>query len=347
MRVLIGGVSSSTGRLLAERLLAQPDMDEVIGLDAAACTPPVPGMRFVRAGLCQPEWSSLLARADAALLLIGQRWPLRWGVRGGEMALVEESKCFIRAAVAARVPRLIVVQSAAVYGISPHLSLTPNPSPLHGEGLSSAGVPPLYAVERGAGGEAGPTPNNLRPESPPAGGYRAGAYARARAFVEDYLDTVPENGYNGTLTRLRAAWVCGPHHLALIRHLCGGPVLACGYADRVIQVVHEDDFIAAVTLALRQDCPGVYHVCPDAGLTFQQAASLTGESRDCQPLSWLVLRAWWAWRFRRQPSPPAWVRSLYLSRPMDGARLRAAGWTPRHTSREAMIAAREIFRAGK
>jgi nucleoside-diphosphate-sugar epimerase len=313
MRVFIGGVSGSTGRLLAERLLAAPDIDEVIGLDAAACYPPVAGLRFVRAGWDQAGWRPLLAQVDAAVLLIGVRWPLRWGVRGGEMALVDDSRRFINAVVAARVPHLIVAQSAALYGSWPTL-------------------PPTAANQD---------------EISPIRGHVGSAYARARAFIEDYLDTLPENGYNGLLTRLRSAWICGPHHLALLHQLFSGPVRACGYDERVIQVVHEDDFVAAVELALRQGCPGVYHVCPDAGMMFEQVASVTGDSHDCQPLPWLVLRAWWGWRFGRRPSPPAWVRSLYMNCPAAGTRLRAAGWSPRYSSREALSAALEIFRSGK
>ena len=56
MRVLIAGVAGHTGRLLAERLLIEPDIDAVTGIDARACYPPIPGLRFVRVRPRQPEW---------------------------------------------------------------------------------------------------------------------------------------------------------------------------------------------------------------------------------------------------------------------------------------------------
>lgn len=308
MRLLIAGVSSPTGRMLAEYLRAAPDVESVTGLDTVRCSPPVAGMHFVRASFRQPDWTPLLAQVDAAVLLTGLRWPLRQSARAAEQAQVEDSKAFVSAALRARVPRIIVASSAALYGPQP--------------------------------------PGAIR-EGAPLHGYRASVYARGRAFVADYLETAAKNDYNKSLTCLRAAWISGPRHLEAIRHLTGGPVLACGYDDRVIQAVHEDDLLAAFGLALRHDLAGVYNVCPDGGLTLPQVALLVGESRDCMPLPWLTLRAWWHWRFRGQPTPPAWVRSLYLSRPLDGQKLRAAGWTPRFSSREALIAAQQGFRAEK
>ncbi len=306
MRVLIAGVSFSTGRLLAEHLLAAPDVERVIGLDAGRCTPPVPGLHFVRTSLRQPEWVSLLSEVDAAILLTGLRWPRRWRERRSEQTLVEDTKAFLRAAQQAGVPHVITATSAALYG------------PQDAEAVT---------------------------EAAPVRGSRSSAYARARAMAADYLEIMAESGYNGTLTRLRPAWISGPHHLDLVRHLTGGPVLACGCEDRRLQAVHEDDLLAAFDLALRHPLTGIFNVCADQGMTFQQVAVWIGESRDCQPLSWLTLRAGWHWRWRGQPSPPAWVRSLYLSRPLSGDRLRAAGWTPQHSSREALSAALEVYRS--
>jgi UDP-glucose 4-epimerase len=305
MRVLIAGVAGSLGRALVERLLADPACEQVFGLDAGACYPPVPGLHFVRADLRQPEWTPVLAQVDAAVLLTGLAWPLGRS-SGTAEALVEDSKSFVRAAVAASVPRLVVATSAALYGSQP-AGLVTEGAPLHG--------------------------------------YQASAYARARAMLSDYLDAVAQGGYNGTLTRLRAAWMCGPQHLALVRYLTGGPRLACGYGDRVLQVVHEADMVAALGLALHRDLPGVYNVCADGGLPFRQVAALVGDGGACAPLAWLVVRAWWGWRWRGQRTPPGWVQGLYRSQPLDAGRLRAAGWTPEHSTRNALVDALKVVRA--
>jgi nucleoside-diphosphate-sugar epimerase len=109
MRVLVAGVAGPTGRLLAEHLLAEPDVESVTGLDARACYPPIPGLRFVRARPRQPEWTPLLHEVDAAIHLDGLRWPLSWSDRTQEMTLVEDSKFFLRAVTEANVPKTILL----------------------------------------------------------------------------------------------------------------------------------------------------------------------------------------------------------------------------------------------
>jgi UDP-glucose 4-epimerase len=303
MRILIAGVSGPTGRRLAERLLAEPDIESVTGLDARACAPPIPGLRFARAHPRQPEWTPLLRDIDAAIHLDGLRWPPSWSRRAEDARLVDDTKFFLRAVIAAHVPKTILLTSAAVYGAQP-------PGPVT--------------------------------ESASVRGHQSSAYARARAQVSDYLDGLQ---YNGVLTRLRVAWLCGPHHLALIRLLTTGPVLACGYEDGALDVIHENDLIAAVVLALRRDLPGVYNVGADGGITLREAAALVNASQTCLPMGLVVLRAWWRWRWLRWRTPPLWVRSLYASRPLDTNRLRAAGWTPQYTPRRALTEALDVFRA--
>lgn len=303
MRVLVTGAAGSLGRLLAERLLGETTISEVIGLDARACRPPVPGMRFVRADLRQPEWTPLLDGLDAVLnmsWLMG--WPSR-RVTGQDM--VEGSKIFLDAVRAAGVPKLITVSHVAVYGSQPAQSIH--------EGF-------------------------------PVRGHGIGVYHRALALLADYLDTLD---WRGTiLTRLRTAWPCGPHYLTLARSLANGPVLACGCGDRAIQVAHEDDLVAGLLLAIQRDLPGVYHLASEGSLTFHELAALVGKDQACTPLPWLMLRRWIGWRLRGMPTPPGWVRSFYAGGQLDTAKLRAAGWTPRHTARETVSAALEVVRSG-
>ncbi len=303
MRVLIAGVAGHSGRLLAERLLIEPDIDAVTGIDARVCYPPIPGLRFVRVRPRQPEWLPLLAEADVAVHLDGLRWPPPWSRREQEAQLVEESKYFVGAVASAGVPKLIVLNSAALYGPQP-------PGPVT--------------------------------EHSPVRGHEASAYARTRAQVSDVLDGMR---YNGVLTRLRAAWLCGPRHLALVRAFNRGPVRACGYEDRVLDVLHEEDLIAAVLLALRRDLPGVYNTGASGGIALRDAAALVNDNQTCVPLGWLVVRAWWRWRWLHWRTPPLWVRSLYDTRPLDTGKLQAAGWTPRYTPRQAMIESLEVLRA--
>lgn len=306
MRVLIAGVASSTGRLLAERLIAGGH--DVTGLDSGPCYPPITGLRFVRCRLDRPDWQPALDGIDALVLLTGLALPARRERARRVNPLVRESQAVVQAAAAAGVPKLVTATSAAVYGPQP--------------------------------------PGQPIPEGAAVRGHQASEYARARAQVEDNLEILAGSGYNGVLTRLRCAWIVGPHHLGLVHFVRGGPVLACGYENQPLPVVHEEDVIAALALALRDDLPGVYHAASAGVTSWRAVTDLIGEGRACQPLPWLVLRAWWDWRFRGRRTPPGWFRALYESCPLDTRRLRAAGWAPRHTAREALVAALEVLRAG-
>ena len=306
MRVLITGVAGSTGRLLAERLLADPGIASVIGLDARACHPPVPGMIFVRADLRQPEWTGLLREVDIVIHLAGMGWPLPWRQRAGEEGRIEGTRALVQALRVARVPRLIAINSAALYG---------------------------------------PQPPGEVAETAPAHGYHYGAYARARAQIEDMLaemlPAIPETA----VTRLRTAWPSGSTHQALVRHFARNPVLACGLEDRCLHVVHEGDLVDATRFVLWHDLIGIYNVAASTALTFGELAALVGKTRACVPLAWITLGAWWRWRWRGQRTPPGWVRSLYHSQPLSTAKLRAAGWQPQRRPREAISAALEAYQA--
>ncbi|MBN1681726.1 MAG: NAD-dependent epimerase/dehydratase family protein [Anaerolineae bacterium] len=291
MRVLVTGVASSLGRLVAERLLAEPAVETVIGLDDRACRPLVPGIRFVRANLRRPEWTSVLDGVDAAVVLGGvQGW---LSGRSATMRLVEDGKYILRAMITAGVPKIITGSSMVVYGPQPRVPIT---------------------------------------ETLPVRGHQASPYARSLALLSDYVDTLAQPGT--TITRLRSAWVCGPHESTPMRYLASRPVLACGHTEHRIQAVHEDDLVAAFWLAIRHDLPGVYNVAADDGCPVRDVAALVGCSRVCVPLPWLALRGWLRLRGFRRSS--GWVRALYCSGHLDTARLRAAGWRPAYSTRQVL-----------
>lgn len=305
MRVFIAGVASRTGRLVAARLVATPGIEHVTGLDARACYPPVAGMRFIRADIMRAEWTSALEGRDAVIVLHALAGPPHWRARHSEIALVSSIQRVCDAAAAARVPLLIVANSAALYGAQPSARIS---------------------------------------ENAPVRGHDASAYARARARIADYLDLLAHD-YPGTLTRLRAGWLCGPHHVALLRQFTGEPVLACGYEQRAVPIIHEADAASAIVFALQQKLPGVYNLAADDALTFSDIAALVGKQHGCTPLPWLVVRAYVRWRWLRWRAPPLWVRGLYRSAALDTRKLRAAGWQPQVTARAAFNEALDVLRA--
>lgn len=305
MRVFVAGVASRIGRLVAARLIADPAIEHVAGLDERACYPPVDGMRFIRADIMRAEWTPVLDECDAVIVLPALAGTPHWCDRHSEIALVSAVQRVCDAAAAAHVPKLIVANSAALYGAQPPARIL---------------------------------------ESAPVRGHSASAYARARARVADYLDMLA-NDYPGTITRLRAGWLCGLHHVALLRQFTGEPVLACGYEQRAISIIHEGDVANAILFALHHKLPGVYNLAADDALTFSDIAALVGKQHGCTPLPWLVVRAYVRWRWLRWRTPPLWVRGLYRSAPLDTGRLHTSGWQPQITARAAFDEALDVLRA--
>ena len=307
MHVLVAGVASSLGRLLAERLLANPAVTAVTGLDDRPCYPPVAGMRFVRAGYDQPDWWPYLDEVDGVVLLLPAQWPVPRRSRLSEAWMLSASQAVIRASAARRVRHLVVANNIALYGRTP--------------------------------------PGAALDETAPVGGYTASAHARARARLSDFLDRMATIEYNGTLARLRLGWVAGPHHLEVVRHFRRLPALVCGYESRALPLVHEADAVTALEHAVCGRLEGIYHVAAPEGLPFRDLAAILGQARPCVPLAWATLRAGWGWRWRGWPTPPLWSRALYAGPGLDTTNLRAVGWRAHSSARAALVEAYEVWRS--
>jgi len=278
VRILIAGVAEWLGRQVAERLLNTPGVDTVIGLDARACTPPVAGLRFVRVAWDRPEWTALLRNIDAALYLPGL---VDWRRKMPDP--VAAVKSFTRAVIAAGVPKLIIPNSALVYGLSKADRLT---------------------------------------EDAPLRGYQAGEYARRRAFVADYLDGVARRFPALAITEIRAAWVSGPHYPALDQFIQHTPVLVCEWEGKTLQVTHEMDLVETLVLAARQEMAGVYNLSSGMGQPWREVAAQFGQDRPCISWAGLMVRVWRRWHlFRPGALPPDVVRALYRSPALDTQKL--------------------------
>jgi nucleoside-diphosphate-sugar epimerase len=116
----------------------------------------------------------------------------------------------------------------------------------------------------------------------------------------------------------------------------GGP--RAGDLGRPVQFVHVDDVASAVALAADLRLRGVFNVAPDGWIAEETAGELVGGvSRLSLPGRAVRLLALAA---RRLDRGHLRVRALpYAIHPWVVAndRLRAAGWTPRHSSEEALI----------
>lgn len=297
MHVLVGGVATLIGHGVATHLRDDPAIDAVVGLDARPLPALLPGVRFVRARIAQPEWRPLLRGVDAAVWLVGDLQPARRGDRAQAADTVADLRAFLDAVRVSDVGRLVVVNDAALYG---------------------------------AQGE------NPVTEMAAALGHSGGPYARTRARAADYLDAWGRT-WPGTLIRLRPALVVGPHYRTAPDWMATSHPLIPGREARPLQVLAENDLIAAVAAAIRWDEPGVYNVAAAPG-TIRQ---LAGDSRGYRP--WIVqwIRAWWGWRWRGSHLTPEWLARIFGGVVLDVTRWQAAGGGANRSSAAVMDAAHD------
>lgn len=298
MRLLITGVAGGAGRLLAQRLLDDPAVTALTGLDERPLRPAIPGLRFVRVALDQPEAGGLVAGMDAIVHPASLDGGADGSRRAPERVPVDRTKRLVDLAQAANVRRLVVILSGAVYG-----------------------------GPRGAAHHEG---DRIR-------GHGAGSLVRAQAQIADYLDAVAARWPSGALVQFRVAWLCGPGAMRLVRWWQRAPVIACGRGEQLFQALHPDDLVAAVRLALRDGLTGVYNAGDAEPLPLHAVAQVVGRAGACAPLGLLLLRAWLAqYRGGGAPSADA-LRALYGGGVLDTSRLREAGWVPRYTTRGALL----------
>jgi UDP-glucose 4-epimerase len=100
--------------------------------------------------------------------------------------------------------------------------------------------------------------------------------------------------------------------------------------------VHEDDIVGVLEHAVAHDLPGTYNVAGDGVLVLSEIASLIG--RPLAPIlpPWGTGLAAAALRAAGVRIPEEMARQLRYGRALDNRKLKAAGFTLRYTSREAV-----------
>jgi nucleoside-diphosphate-sugar epimerase len=108
--------------------------------------------------------------------------------------------------------------------------------------------------------------------------------------------------------------------------------------DAPVQFVHHADLAAAVDLARRARLSGPYNVAPDGWIDGAALRALAGGPRVRLPDRFASRMADVRWRLLLTPERPG--LTPYTRHPWVVAndRLRAEGWTPRHTNEESYLA---------
>jgi len=299
--IAVTGASGLVGQRLLPKLAEDEGVTHLIGLDVHDPRRRVRNLDFHRVDIGGAELKPLLEAADVLVHLATVVDPIPDETLMARVN-VEGTRRVLDAAAAVGVRKVIRVSSAAVYG-----AWANNPVPLTED-------------------------TALRPNP----GFAPGVHA---AEVERLLGEWSEEHPAVTVTTLRSAPVLGAGAERLpSRLLLGRPPLRVRGATPPVQVVHVDDLVDALLLAVADDLPGTYNVAADGWLGADDARALLPRSLlPPMPAELLERTLARAWGSGLGDVPPSVVPYLVHPWVVANDRLRAAGWQPRHSNEDAIV----------
>jgi UDP-glucose 4-epimerase len=156
--------------------------------------------------------------------------------------------------------------------------------------------------------------------------------------VEQALRAFAARNPATTVTVLRVTTEVGAELRGSRLALLGLPAVPgmLGFDPRC-QFVHEDDVIGALVHVCQHDLPGVYNVAADGVLALSEVAALLGKPLLPILPPWGTTLAAAGLRRLGLPVPLEALRELRVGRGLDNRRLKAAAYSYRYTTREAVL----------
>jgi UDP-glucose 4-epimerase len=304
-RVLITGVGSQVGSLLAAQLERDPDVEYVAGLDIRPPNVPLDTTEFIDADIRDPEIGRLIPPTGVDTIVHEQivRQP---GPRMSSRAMHDVNVIGTLQLLAAceRVPtlRTIVVRgSAGVYGAEPQ-------------------APQFFDEEM-----ARLFPLRTR-------------FQRDVAEIENYFETYSRRHASVSCAMLRYQPAIGPGLRTQITRYLSQPVcpIYMGFDPR-IQLVHIDDALDAIVAAVRSPVQGAVNVAGRGTIGLTRMIRLAGKRAlpIASPLFGAVTST--GQRLGLDTQSEDFKRLLRYGRGVDTRRLtEEVGFTPRHSTVDAV-----------
>ena len=216
------------------------------------------------------------------------------------------------------------------------------------DAVARAGVPALVYSSSVGAYSPGPKDRGVD-ESWPTHGWPKAAYTREKAYLERVLDGFEPANPGVRVVRIRPGFVFKRESASEQRRLFAGPLLP----NRLVrpntvpvipdlpglrfQALHSADAAEAFRLAAARPVSGAFNIAADPVVD----AALLAKCLDARVVpmpAWPVRTALSAaWRLHLVPASPGLFDAVLQLPIMDTGRARAElGWSPRHTSREAI-----------
>jgi UDP-glucose 4-epimerase len=298
-RVLVTGLGTFWGGLVAQQLEADPDVEVIVGLDTEPPAIELERTEFVRVD----QNYSILARIVAATkidTIIHTFLVMNSGQMSSramkEINVIGTMNLFAAASAAgSTVERVVVKSSSLVYGADRE--------------------DPAFFRE-----------DMKRSKYPRTG------LERSILAVEDYVRDFAVDNPHVTVSLLRFSNVLGPTIETPFSKLLQLPLVPSilGFDPR-FQFVHEDDVVRSILFVLENDLAGIYNVAGDGMLPWSEVATICGKRTVPLPplmtgTAALPLRA------LGYDMPPEVLELLRYGRGVDGSKLVESGFDYRYTS---------------
>ena len=298
---MLTGAAGSLGRRVADRLAAAPDVEQVVAIDLVEPARLPAGATFAAADLATADLKPLVEGADTIVHLAFSAGP---DLDDDAVARsnIEGTQRLLDAAGAVGVRHVVLISSATVYGAWPA-----NPIPLTEEAPIRPNPGASYPVQK------------------------AEIERLGREWTVDHPGT--------TVAVLRpAVAVAEGEQSWLARSLGLTRGIRAGSDDAPVQLLHLDDLADAVELARREHLDGPYNVAPDGWLSGDEAVALAGAPPRLRlPVRVVTSAAGVLWRWKVGRMPPGLVPYTMHPWVVANDRLKAAGWTPRHSNDETYV----------
>ena len=288
--VLVAGVSRYLGTRFARLLSADPSVSRVIGVDVVPPSGEIGSCEFVRADIRSPVIAKVIAKAgvDTVVHLGVIATPTGAGGRASmkEINVIGSMQLLAACQKAASVKRLIVKSTAGVYGASPR-------------------DPTSFTEDAAA---------KVLPRT---------GWGKDSVEVEGYVRGFSRRRPDVAVSTLRLANVVGPGIRTALTDYLDLPVLpvVLGF-DARLQLLHEDDALAALRLAAIGRGVGVVNVAGDGVLLLSQVAAMAGKPMLAVPGPLTGLAGQLLRRAGLPDFSPEQVRFLSYGRVMDTTRMR-------------------------
>lgn len=305
-RVLVTGLGTFWGGLVAKELEADPSVDVIIGLDTVGPTIELERTEYVRTDANYSILNRIVRATQVdtivhTFLVVDSTSETQKSMH--ETNVIGTMNLFAAASAPESSVRHVIVKSSAfVYG-------------------TDAQDPNCFSED---------SQRSRRPDT---------KVEQSLEQVEGYVRDYAMDNPHVVVTLLRYANVIGPRISTPLSRALTRPLVPClGGFDPRFQWVHEDDVVRSILFAVDHELAGVYNVAGDGMIPWSEAAAICHRRRYPLPPFGAELLSWPLRLFGGVDLPEEFLGLLRYGRGVDNSRLKRAGFEYLYTSAGALEA---------